>query len=79
MEAKLTGFDLMMFIARGSVQVNLDEDGIEIFVEDLLAESLTEMTGVKVSSEQLTRVYEKYLEIVSGISLTLTEAQGEDV
>ena len=79
MEAKLTGFDLMMFIARDSVQVNLDEDGIEIFVEDLLAESLTEMTGVKVSSEQLTRVYEKYLEIVSGISLTLTEAQGEDV
>lgn len=79
MEAKLTGFDLMMFIARGSVQVDLDEDGIEIFVEDLLAESLAEMTGVKVSSEQLTRVYEKYLEIVSGISLTLTEAQGEDV
>ena len=79
MEAKLTGFDLLVFVNAGFAQYRFTEDGeYEVFVEDQLAEHLTEQTGIKVETEQLVNVYIKFAELLGGMEITITPNQEEE-
>lgn len=73
MQSQLTGFDLLLFTSSGLVQLVPGEDNtMEIFVEDSLAAALTQQMGIEVTSEQLTRIYEKFGELLGGMKLTIT-------
>lgn len=73
MQPQLTGFDLLLFTSSGLVQLVPSEDNtMEIFVEDSLAAALTQQMGIEVTSEQLTRIYEKFGELLGGMKLTIT-------
>lgn len=73
MQPQLTGFDLLLFTSSGLVQLVPGEDNtMEIFVEDSLAAALTQQMGIEVTSEQLTRIYEKFGELLGGMKLTIT-------
>jgi len=78
MQPQLTGFDLLLFTSSGLVQLVPGEDNtMEIFVEDSLAAALTQQMGIEVTSEQLTRIYEKFGELLGGMKLTITPNEGD--
>jgi len=78
-EAKLTGFDLLMFVNAGFVQFRFNgEQEQEVFVEDELAEYLTQQTGIEVTAEQLVNVFIKFGEFLGGMSIVITPNQEED-
>lgn len=71
--SKLTGLDLLMFLSAGLMTIKAGEDGISLFVEDALAEMLTDQTGIDISTELLAEVLQHFIEFSHSATYSLKE------
>lgn len=75
---KLTGFDLLMFISKEKVRIDMVGTDVIISIAEGLPEMISQAVGVEVSEQTLQNVYMELAKLLGGISITIEENPDEE-
>lgn len=75
---KLTGFDLLMFISKEKVRIDMVGTDVIISIAEGLPEMISQAVGVEVSEQTLQNVYMELAKLLGGISITIEENPNEE-